>query len=72
MWECIQLLFNWCALNRRTRQTNKQPLRFHYLRADGGLRFSLQAIKELILMESLILAQNERWRRGLGMQVGRA
>ena len=22
-------------------------------------------------MESLILAQNERWRRGLGMQVGR-
>jgi len=23
------------------------------------------------LMESLILAQNERWRRGLGMQVER-
>jgi hypothetical protein len=25
----------------------------------------------IFLMESLILAQNERWRRGLGMQVGR-
>ena len=25
----------------------------------------------IIIMESLILAQDERWRRGLGMQVGR-
>jgi hypothetical protein len=27
--------------------------------------------KRIFLMESLILAQNERWRRGLGMQVER-
>ncbi len=27
---------------------------------------------ELYIMESLILAQNERWRRGLGMQVERS
>ena len=25
----------------------------------------------ILLMKSLILAQNERWRRGLGMQVAR-
>lgn len=29
-------------------------------------------IKDLLLTESLILAQNERWRRGLGMQVERS
>ena len=28
-------------------------------------------IKNIFIMESLILAQNERWRHGLGMQVER-
>ena len=31
--------------------------------------FGLRAVR--IIMESLILAQNERWRRVLSMQVGR-
>ena len=30
-----------------------------------------QLSKSLYMMESLILAQDERWRRGLGMQVER-
>jgi hypothetical protein len=36
-------------------------------------RFSLNWLNSLVKfhMESLILAQNERWRRGLGMQVER-
>ena len=31
----------------------------------------VEFLYEYIHMESLILAQNERWRRGLGMQVER-
>ena len=31
----------------------------------------LRAFISIFTMESLILAQNERWRRGLGMQVER-
>ena len=34
------------------------------------IRSSCQ-FNHLIMMESLILAQDERWRRGLGMQVER-
>jgi hypothetical protein len=29
-------------------------------------------IKSQVLLESLILAQSERWRRGLGMQIERS
>ena len=36
----------------------------------GGLRFA-RMISGFFTTESLILAQNERWRRGLGMQVER-
>ena len=38
----------------------------------AALRDSFEAREaSVILVESLILAQNERWRHGLGMQVGR-
>ena len=37
--------------------------------ARGAL--ALRALISIFTMESLILAQNERWRRGLGMQVER-
>ena len=32
---------------------------------------SVQTLQKLKIMKGLILAQNERWRRGLGMQVER-
>ena len=35
------------------------------------IRYRIVTHLKLNLMESLILAQNERWRRGLGMQVER-
>ena len=37
----------------------------------GSERHGAQALCKRILMKGLILAQNERWRRGLGMQVER-
>ena len=41
--------------------------------SDGTTRFSEEDRKETdSFVKGLILAQNERWRRGLGMQVERA
>ena len=46
----------------------ENPLTIFLLnRQDGGFRRRLDFSE----MESLILAQNERWRHGLGMQVER-
>ena len=35
------------------------------------MRANLSQLTSYFIMESLILAQDERWRRGLGMQVER-
>ena len=38
---------------------------------DARSRFGGSTVKSILFSESLILAQNERWQRGLGMQVER-
>ena len=47
---------------------------FEFVRNNGGFkrtRVPLLAERSNTLLKGLILAQNERWRRGLGMQVER-
>ena len=54
------------CVNNKSRTTNSEKL--SVLLLNEKLRAK---ILYLYITESLILAQNERWRRGLGMQVER-
>ena len=55
------------CVNNKSRTTNSEKLSVSLNKnRDYELRFY-----KSVFTESLILAQNERWRRGLGMQVKR-
>ena len=60
----------WCGLLKPI--AFKLLKAFRFAEANRVLKFERNRINPFIyFMESLILAQNERWRRGLGMQVER-
>ena len=69
-----------CAKNKRTTassgETSVSPSIRFVLRAIWlfvlFLAFRRKPVEEKTIMESLILAQNERWRRVLNMQVERS